>query len=248
MAGPGMGQVDPERGIRVALIVGHRLTGEMIQVVLHDSGIGVTGILHRLGELPALLELEPADVALVDHVLPDGRGAAAIHRIRQRWPGCRVVFLAGFEDRNVTDEAIAAGADGILHRTNSIIELVDIVRRGAAGDVLLDPSTLAGLVRRRGPERGGGFAGGLNDRERDALEVLLELGAISPAAMRLGITESTYRVHIHHAMRKLGVASRLEAISAALRAGLIRAPGPRDPQPQRKRAPAGSGPDDVEAK
>jgi two-component system, NarL family, response regulator LiaR len=246
MAGPGAGQVDPDRPVSVALVMGHRLTGEMIQVVLHDAGVRVIGSSFRLDELPVLLELEPANVALVDHALPDGRGVAAIQLIRQRWLGCRVVFLTGFEDHNVRDEAIAAGADGILQRSDSIAGLVGIVRRAAAGDVLLDPSTLASLVRRRGSGRVGRFAGALNDRERDALEVLLELGAVGPAARRLGITESTYRVHIHHAMRKLGVASRLEAISSALRAGLIRPPGPRDVQPRRERTARGSGVGDVE--
>ncbi|MFN8622843.1 MAG: response regulator transcription factor [Chloroflexota bacterium] len=212
--------------ITVLLVDDHRLMVEMTQVVLAEAGYRVVGSAYRLSEVPALLVGERADVALVDYTLPDGRGSEAIRLIQHAWPGCRSVLLTGHADREIAEEAIAAGADGVMLKDRSLDELVQIVRRAAAGDVLLDASILASLIERTssGPIRP--LVNPLTDRERDALEVLLAVGDTEEAARRLGITESTYRVHLHHAMKKLGVEGRLEAISVALRAGIIRPPSP----------------------
>jgi DNA-binding NarL/FixJ family response regulator len=215
-----------ERPIRVLLVDDHRLMVEMTQVVLDEAGFAVVGSAYRLSEVPALLAGQQADVALVDYTLPDGRGSEAIRLIQRAWPGCRSVLLTGHADRDIAEEAIAAGADGVMLKDRGLDELVQIVRRAAAGDVLLDASILASLIERTssGPLRP--VTNPLTDRERDALEVLLAVGDTEEAARRLGITESTYRVHLHHAMKKLGVEGRLEAISVALRSGMIRPPSP----------------------
>jgi DNA-binding NarL/FixJ family response regulator len=176
--------------------------------------------------VPALLDGPPADVALVDYSLPDGRGSEAIRSIHAAWPECRLVLLTGYADREIAEDAIASGADGVMLKEGGLDELVEIVRRAAAGEVLLHVSILASLIERTNAAPDAGPASPLTDRERDALEVLLAVGGTAEAASRLGITESTYRVHLHHAMKKLGVVGRLEAISMALRLGIIRPPDP----------------------
>jgi DNA-binding NarL/FixJ family response regulator len=226
--------VRDDHPITVLLVDDHRLMVEMTQVVLVEAGFKVVGSAYRLSEVSPLLVGEHADVALVDYTLPDGRGSEAIRLIQHAWPGCRSVLLTGHADREIAEEAIAAGADGVMLKDRSLDELVQIVRRAAAGDVLLDASILASLIERTssGPIRP--LVNPLTDRERDALEVLLAVGDTEEAARRLGITESTYRVHLHHAMKKLGVEGRLEAISVALRAGIIRPPSPSGRQTVRE--------------
>lgn len=214
----------PDAPIRVLLIDDHRLMVEMTEVVLREAGIEVMGRAYRLSDVPGLLVGLPADVALVDYALPDGRGSQAIREIVRSWPRCRSVLLTGHADRDIAEEAIAAGADGVMVKDGGLDELVRIVRRAAAGDVLLDVSILASLVERTNQVPGRQPISPLTERERNALEVLLAVGDTEEAAARLGITESTYRVHLHHAMRKLGVDGRLQAISLALRAGIIRPP------------------------
>lgn len=217
--------------ITVVLIDDHRLMVEMTEVVLSEAGISVLGRAYRLSDMPALLAGPAADVALVDYALPDGRGSQAIREIVRTWPGCRSVLLTGHADRDIAEEAIAAGADGVMLKDGGLDELVRIVRRAAAGDVLLDVSILASLVERTNQPPPKQPISPLTDRERNALEVLLAVGDTAEAAERLGITESTYRVHLHHAMKKLGVEGRLEAISLALRAGIIRPPAPITDRP-----------------
>ena len=71
----------PDAPIRVLLIDDHRLMVEMTVVVLRDAGIEVMGRAYRLSEVAGLLVGQPADVALVDYALPDGRGSQAIREI-----------------------------------------------------------------------------------------------------------------------------------------------------------------------
>lgn len=213
--------------IRVVIIDTQRLVVEMTRAVLQEAGNIVVGIAYRADEVVALLRGPRADVALVGYALPDGRGTDVIRRIRRAWPLCRAVLFTRFLDPLIVEEAIAAGADGVVRKGQGMAELLDTVRRAAAGDVLLDPATLAGLARRAPALALPTRVTLLSERERDVLEVLLEEGGIDAAALRLGITPSTYRVHLHHAMRKLGVDTRLAAISHALHAGFIRAPAAR---------------------
>jgi DNA-binding NarL/FixJ family response regulator len=212
---------------RVAIVDTQRLVVEMTRSVLQDAGEIVVGVAYRLDEVAPLLLGVPADVALVGYALPDGRGTEAIRSIRRAWPLCRAVLFTRFLDPRIAEEAIAAGADGVVRKGHGMQELLDVVRRAAAGEVLLDPATLAGLAWHASALAAPAPVSLLSDRERDVLEVLLEEGDVDTAAVRLGITPSTYRVHLHHAMRKLGVDTRLAAISYALHAGFIRAPGAR---------------------
>lgn len=214
--------------IRVAIVDDHRIFAEMLAETLAAEGGVVTWIAPRLDALPALLaEQPPADVALVDYLLPDGRGTDAIAAIRRAWPACRCLLFTGLENDDVFEEAVASGADGVLmKRLAGADDVADAVRRAAAGEILLDPSFLTRLVRRTaaGSFRSGQIVEKLTPRERAALEVLLEAGGTEAAAERLGIAPSTYRVHLHNAMAKLGADGRLDAISRALKAGVIRPP------------------------
>ena len=118
-------------------------------------------------------------------------------------------------------------AHGLLARGIRKGDAFGIFAETALEWVLLDFALLADLASRSSASSHRYELPTLSDRERDVLEVLLEEGDLEAAAIRLGITPSTYRVHLHNAMHKLGVESRLAAITVALRAGLIRAPAPR---------------------
>lgn len=215
--------------IRVVLVDDHMIITDMVTAALEDDGVAVVvGTAARLdGVATMIAEVGRApEVALVDYVLSDGRGTAAITQIRRAWPNCRTILFTGVTDHDVMEEAIAAGADGILKKTARAGEVIVTVERAAAGEVLLDPTLLAALVRRAaaGAFRAGSLADPLTPRERSVLEILLEVGETEAAAARLGITASTFRVHLHNAMHKLGATGRLEAISRALKAGIIRPP------------------------
>jgi DNA-binding NarL/FixJ family response regulator len=215
------------RPIRVALVDDHQFIADLLERALErDPGrFEFVGNAPRLAEVPTLLRLPPADVVLVDYSLPDGRGSDVLRLVRRQWPRARLVLFSGHSEPDILHEAIAAGADGILAKGTRMTEILSVIERAHQGDVLLDAEILRDLMRR--PAAGATRMAALDrltPRERVVLEAVLATGTTQEAARRIGMAAPTLRVHLHRVSQKLGATSRLEAISIALRAGLIRAP------------------------
>jgi two-component system, NarL family, nitrate/nitrite response regulator NarL len=215
------------RPIRVALVDDHQFIADMLSRALErqPGKFEFLGNAPRLAEVGALLRQEPADVVLVDYSLPDGRGSDVLRIVRRHWPRARMVLFTGHSESDILHEAIAAGADGVLTKDMGINHILDVIERAHRGDVLLDAGTLRDLMTR--PAAGANRLQALDrltPRERIVLEAILAAGTTAEAARRIHMAPATLRVHLHRASQKLGATSRLEAISMALRAGLIRAP------------------------
>jgi DNA-binding NarL/FixJ family response regulator len=215
------------RPIRVALVDDHQFIADMLSRAFerHPGRFEFLGNAPRLADVGTLLRREPADVVLVDYSLPDGRGSDVLRLVRRHWPRARMVLFTGHTESDILHEAIAAGADGVLTKDMGVDHILDVVERAHRGDVLLDAGTLRDLMT----QPAGGVSrlaalDRLTPRERIVLEAVLSAGTTAEAARRIHMAPATLRVHLHRASQKLGATSRLEAISMALRAGLIRAP------------------------
>jgi DNA-binding NarL/FixJ family response regulator len=226
----------PDRGrnrpIRVALVDDHQFIADLLSRTLErrPGRFEFLGNAPRLADVGALLRQEPADVVLVDYSLPDGRGSDVLRMVRRQWPRARMVLFTGHSESDILHEAIAAGADGILTKGTGVDEILDVIERADRGDVLLDAGTLRDLMSQ--PHGGASRLAALDrltPRERIVLEAVLAAGTTQEAARRIHMAPATLRVHLHRASQKLGASSRLEAISMALRAGLIRAPSGAPP-------------------
>jgi DNA-binding NarL/FixJ family response regulator len=226
-AEPASGAGSRHRPIRVALVDDHQSTADLLGRALErqPERFEFIGNAPRLADVGLLLRQDPADVVLVDDSLPDGRGSDVLRVLRRHWPRARLVLFSGHSEPDVLHEAIAAGADGIITKGTGMAEILEVIERADRGDVLLAPEILRDLMadpaggasRLRALDR-------LTPRERVVLEATLETGTTGAAARRIGMAPATLRVHLHRAGQKLGATSRLETISLALRAGLIRAP------------------------
>jgi two-component system, NarL family, nitrate/nitrite response regulator NarL len=215
------------RPIRVALVDDHQFIADMLSRALERQAgkFEFLGNAPRLADVGALLRQEPADVVLVDYSLPDGRGSDVLRMVRRQWPRARMVLFTGHSESDILHEAIAAGADGVLTKDMGMDHILDVIERAHRGDVLLDAGTLRDLMTQ--PAAGASRLAALDrltPRERIVLESILAAGTTAEAARRIHMAPATLRVHLHRASQKLGATSRLEAISMALRAGLIRAP------------------------
>lgn len=213
--------------IRVALVDDHQFIADMLSRALErqPDRFEFLGNAPRLADVGPLLRQDPADVVLVDYSLPDGRGSDVLRLVRRHWPRARLVLFTGHAESDILHEAIAAGADGILTKDMGTEHILDVIERADRGDVLLDVETLRDLMRQ--PAGGASRLAALDrltPRERIVLEAVLAAGTTAEAARRIHMAPATLRVHLHRASQKLGASSRLEAISMALRAGLIRAP------------------------
>ena len=179
------------------------------------------------------------DVVLMDLDLPGMSGIEATRRIKQMLPDTSVVVLTVFEDPPTILEAICAGADGYLTKDTPPEELLDQIRAVVDGGSPLTSgvaSTVLDLVRRIGPAmpaastRSGDASAGpgdapdgftLTDREQEVLRSLMAGMGYKRVASHLGISIDTVRTHVRHIYRKLQVHNVAQAITRALREGLV---------------------------
>jgi two-component system, NarL family, response regulator DevR len=159
-------------------------------------------------------------VILLDHRMPDGDGVAAIPELRALRPTIGVVVLTASAADHVLMSAIENGASGFLSKTRSLDEVTAAVRAAAAGESVISPELLARLLPRFGrgkdtPEDE------LTDREREVLALVAEGLSNAAIAERLVVSVHTVRNHIASLSAKLGAHSKLEALSVAVRQGML---------------------------
>jgi NarL family two-component system response regulator LiaR len=163
-------------------------------------------------------KLQP-DVILMDMVMPDMDGATATRSIRQQFPRVQVIALTSFKEVELVKSALEAGAIGYLLKDISADELVKAIRAAHAGRATLSPEAAQTLVHAASQPAPPGSD--LTEREREVLALMVEGLNNTQIAGRLTVSPSTVKSHVSNILSKLGVASRTEAVSLALRNGLV---------------------------
>ena len=149
-----------------------------------------------------------------------GTVAALLQRVRAVRPDVCVVDRH-FTDGDAVVRALESGAAGYVHKSRGVTALATAIHRVAHGEVVVD------LPSWRGPKRSPAAADAfrlatyLTKRERECLEMLVEGLGTAAMACRLGVSGTTVRTHVQSLLTKLGVHSRLEAASLAVRHGLL---------------------------
>jgi NarL family two-component system response regulator LiaR len=164
-------------------------------------------------------QLKP-DVVLMDLVMPELGGVAATRAIHQRWPNIRVIALTSFQEKDLVQDALQAGAIGYLLKNVSGDELAEAIRGAHGGRPTLAPEAVQALVQP--PAAPATNAPELTRRELEVLALLAKGMSNPEIAERLVISRATVKVHVSSILSKLGVASRGEAISLAIQNKLIR--------------------------
>jgi len=154
------------------------------------------------------------DVTLMDLRLPDMNGIDAIIAIRAEFPEARFVVLTTFEGDAEIQRALAAGARGYLLKSMPPRDLLDGIRQVYAGKKRIPPEIAAKLAEHLSDEA-------LTDREVEVLREVAGGNRNRDIALRLFISEETVKVHVKHIMDKLGANDRTEAVSIAIRRGII---------------------------
>jgi two-component system, NarL family, response regulator LiaR len=159
------------------------------------------------------------DVVLMDMVMPDMDGAAATRAIRQQFPQVQVIALTSFKEGDLVKNALEAGAIGYLLKDVSADELVQAIRAAHAGRVTLSPEAAQALVETTNQPTAPGLD--LTEREREVLALMVEGLNNVQIAGRLTVSPSTIKSHVSNILSKLGVASRTEAVTLALRNHIV---------------------------
>ena len=163
-------------------------------------------------------QLQP-DVVLMDMVMPDMDGAAATRLIRKQSPLIQVIALTSFKEEILVQSALQAGAIGYLLKDVSADELAQAIRAAHAGRATLSPEAAQVLVQAASQPPAPGSD--LTERERVVLALMVEGLNNTQIAGRLTVSPSTVKSHVSNILSKLGVASRTEAVTLALRNRLV---------------------------
>jgi NarL family two-component system response regulator LiaR len=162
--------------------------------------------------------LQP-DVVLMDMVMPDMDGAAATRLIRKQSESVHVIVLTSFKEEILVQSALQAGAIGYLLKDVSAEELAQAIRAAHAGRATLSPDVAEVIVQSAGQPPKPGLD--LTEREREVLTLMIEGLNNTQIAGRLDVSPSTIKSHVSNILSKLGVASRTEAVTLALRNRIV---------------------------
>jgi NarL family two-component system response regulator LiaR len=164
-------------------------------------------------------QLKP-DVVLMDMVMPDMDGAAATQIIRDRNPSIQVLALTSFQERDLIERAIQAGAIGYLLKNVSAQDLAHAIREAHAGRSTLAPEATNVLVQAT-QQKASPPDYGLTDREDEVLALLVEGLTNAEISEQLVISVATVKFHVRSILAKLGVTTRTEAAALAWQQNLV---------------------------
>lgn len=215
--------------IQLMLVEDHASSREPLAFMIgQESGMNVAAEAGSLGEARQKLSQVGVslDLAIVDLELPDGSGTELIRELHALNRRAQVLVLTAYSDFKHVSAAVEAGAAGVIHKSASIREVIEAVRRLEAGELLLSQSEIVELSKaarawRRKEEKSQAMLARLTAREREVLQALAEGLSDKQIASRLYIGPGTVRSHLVNVFVKLEVTSRLEAVLFVVRHGSI---------------------------
>lgn len=213
---------------RVLLVNDRERISDALEALGRVADVCLLGGVPTLEDAVALLEepgSAPVDVVVIDlDGLADPDAAGATRTLRDVAPGAKVVIRASDEDPEVIAGALAAGACGFVAGSLVPDDLVDVVRRAAGGELLLPERHLAAVLdrlqRARGRSMDDAVLDRLTPRETQILRSLAGGRTVTEIAATLDISALTVQTHVKSILAKLGVHSKIEAVTLAWRHGL----------------------------
>jgi DNA-binding NarL/FixJ family response regulator len=205
--------------VRVFLLDDHEIVRRGLRDLIDaEEDMEVVGEASTAEE--ALNRVPPTrpDVAVLDVRLPDGSGVEVCREIRARHPEVQALMLTSFADDEALFSAIMAGASGYVLKQIRGNELVDAIRRVAAGESLLDPAVTRRVLERLrdNREEDEGLAR-LSAQERRILDYIAEGMTNRQIAEAMFLAEKTVKNYVSTMLSKLGMERRTEAAAYAAR-------------------------------
>ena len=157
----------------------------------------------------------PPDVVVMDLRMPEMDGVEATAELQQKLPSARILVLTSFGEADDVAHALEAGAAGAITKTAEDAELVDVVRRIAAGENYVSP-TLRKLLRDNPPVQK------LSPRQTEILGYMVKGLTNKDIASLLHIREDSVEEHVNTILAKIDASNRTEAVAIALRKHLLK--------------------------
>ena len=200
--------------IRIAIVDDHPVLREGTAALLAaQPGFEIAGVASSLEEAEALVASAPVDVVLLDIRLGSDSGLRWLTPADPASPRPAVIVLTSYDYPQYAEAALRLGASGFVLKTAPIAELLDAIRRAAAG----------GLAFNVRPGRGATIAR-LSERELDVVRLVVDGRSNDEIASRLGIGPKTVESHLRRLFERFDLASRTELATRALREGWLDVP------------------------
>ena len=216
-------QVSAQEPLRVAIVEDDRTTRDGLAALIDGTpGYRCVG---RYGSVEEALRTSrdgAAHVLLLDINLPGMSGSEGVRLLRERCPSTEVLMLTVYAEQDCVFESICNGAVGYLLKKTPPVKLLDAIREAATGGAPMSPEVarkVVTLFRKTVPTDP--HVDPLTPQELRLLQLLADGHSYQAAAERLNISVNTVRSYIRVVYDKLHVHSKSEAVSKALRRGLI---------------------------
>jgi DNA-binding NarL/FixJ family response regulator len=224
--GPGSGNRPstpsaPEASHRIRILIAddHLLFRDGVRKLL--SAVPDFNVVAEAGHGDEVLEMtarHQPEVVLLDLTMPGQDGLVTLQRLRSAHPEVRVILLTSSEERDEMLQAVRFGTAGIVQKSTPTELLIKSIRKVHAGEMWLDRSTTAEVVRQFAsknemPKRMSGRerdSGSLSTREREIVALVAQGYKNKEMAEKMFISEQTVKNHLHNIFDKLGVSDRLE--------------------------------------
>jgi DNA-binding NarL/FixJ family response regulator len=210
--------------IKVLITDDHPVVREGLSAMLNkEPDIQVVGEAENGTEaIDKAKELQP-DVVLMDLRMPEVDGVEAMRQIRAATPDIKFIVLTTYDNDEYIFKGIEAGARAYLLKDAPRDELFKAIRAVYKGESLIEPAVAGKVLDRfvqlsrqvQAPEE-------LSERELEVLKLMARGAANKEIATSLCISESTVKTHIQTIFQKLGVSDRTEAVTEAIKKGIIR--------------------------
>jgi len=222
--GASSGGVPPADPIRLVLADDHSVVRSGLRMLLDsEPDFEVVAEAGDVETARRFVRGHQPKVLVLDLNMPGGSSLEAIPAIREESPDTQIVVLTMQQEPAFAREALSAGALGYVLKEAADDELVEAVRRAAAGESYLNPALGARIASEPPP----GPPDNLSKREVDVLRLIALGHTNAEIAERLLLSVRTVETHRAHIQRKLGISTRAELVSYVIRQGLISAGGER---------------------
>lgn len=209
--------------IKVALIEDDPRFREGLGVLVGGTpGFRLVGSFGSVEEALARHLAEPPDVFLCDIHLPGVWGSEGVRTLTERWRGAQALMLTVFEEEDHIFTSLCNGAVGYLLKRTPPARLLEAVREAHGGGSPMSPEIarkVLHLFRKVPPPAK--VEATLSPQEQRLLALIAQGASYQAAGDQLCISINTVRRHIRSIYEKLQVHTKSEAVSKAMRAGLI---------------------------
>jgi DNA-binding NarL/FixJ family response regulator len=213
--------------LRVLLVESHPLLASALATIVEgQSDLALCGTARTGAEAVDEASRHKANVVVIDFELPDMSGATAAGLIHDQVPSATIVFHNADESETALLDAIDAGAIAFLTRSATAEQVLEAIRRASLGEVLIPARLFAKALARQRTTVADAQARKRHEtmftsRELEVLKLLGEGLDTIGMSERLGIASHTIEWHVRHVIEKLEVHSKLQAVIAGVRLGLI---------------------------